>query len=73
MDPKRLPGSAPWITKEGFIDPALFPIDTTGSHCDISGKRLGFASHLDFPLPKSQADECLTAFMPVLTGVFPTT
>jgi hypothetical protein len=28
MDPKKLHGRFPWITKEGFFDPALFPIDS---------------------------------------------
>ena len=27
MDPKKLSGKFPWITKEGFFDPARFPID----------------------------------------------
>ena len=27
MDPKNLSGKFPWITKEGFFDPAQFPID----------------------------------------------
>ena len=27
MDPKKLLGSVPWITKEGYFDPARFPID----------------------------------------------
>ena len=28
MDPKNLSGKFPWITKEGFLDPAQFPIDS---------------------------------------------
>ena len=28
MDPKKLHGKFPWITKEGFFDPAQFPIDS---------------------------------------------
>ena len=28
MDPKKLHGKFPWITKEGFLDPAQFPIDS---------------------------------------------
>jgi hypothetical protein len=27
VDPENLPGKFPWITKEGFFDPAQFPID----------------------------------------------
>jgi hypothetical protein len=27
MDPKELHGKFPWITKDGFFDPARFPID----------------------------------------------
>ena len=27
MDPKKLHGKFPWITKEGFLDPAKLPID----------------------------------------------
>jgi hypothetical protein len=27
VDPKNLSGKFPWITKEGFFDPARFPID----------------------------------------------
>jgi hypothetical protein len=27
MDPKKLLGNVPWITKEGYLDPAQFPID----------------------------------------------
>jgi hypothetical protein len=27
MDPKKLHGKFPWITKDGFFDPAQFPID----------------------------------------------
>jgi hypothetical protein len=27
MDPKKLHGKVPWITKDGFFDPARFPID----------------------------------------------
>ena len=27
MDPKKLSGKFPWITKEGFLHPAQFPID----------------------------------------------
>jgi hypothetical protein len=27
VDPKNLSGKFPWITKEGFFDPAQFPID----------------------------------------------
>ena len=27
MDPKKLLGNVPWITKEGYFDPAKFPID----------------------------------------------
>ena len=27
MDPKKLLGNVPWITKEGYFDPAPFPID----------------------------------------------
>ncbi len=27
MDPKKLHGKYPWITKEGFLDTAKFPID----------------------------------------------
>ena len=27
MDPKKLLGNVPWITKEGYFDPAQFPID----------------------------------------------
>ena len=27
MDPEKLLGNVPWITKEGFFDPAGFPID----------------------------------------------
>jgi hypothetical protein len=27
VDPKKLLGDVPWITKEGFFDPAQFPID----------------------------------------------
>jgi hypothetical protein len=27
MDPKKLLGNVPWITKEGYFDPARFPID----------------------------------------------
>ena len=27
MDPENLSGKFPWITKEGFFDPAQFPID----------------------------------------------
>jgi hypothetical protein len=27
MDPKKLLGKLPWITKEGHLDPAQFPID----------------------------------------------
>ena len=28
MDPKKLLGNVPWITKEGYFDPAKFPIDS---------------------------------------------
>ena len=28
MDPKKLLGNVPWITKEGYFDPAQFPIDS---------------------------------------------
>ena len=28
MDIKKQLGNVPWITKEGFLDPAQFPIDS---------------------------------------------
>ncbi len=28
MDPKKLLGNVPWITIEGYFDPAKFPIDS---------------------------------------------
>jgi hypothetical protein len=28
MDPKKLLGNVPWITNEGYLDPAQFPIDS---------------------------------------------
>jgi hypothetical protein len=28
MDPKKLLGNVPWITKEGYFDPGKFPIDS---------------------------------------------
>jgi hypothetical protein len=28
MGPKKLLGNVPWITKEGYLDPAQFPIDS---------------------------------------------
>ena len=28
MDLKKLLGNVPWITKEGYLDPAKFPIDS---------------------------------------------
>ena len=28
MDPKKLHGKLPWISKEGYFDPGKFPIDS---------------------------------------------
>jgi hypothetical protein len=28
MDPKKLLGNVPWLTKEGYFDPGQFPIDS---------------------------------------------
>ena len=40
MDPKKRHGKYPWITKDGFFDPAQFPIDGVlkQAHSDDDGQ-----------------------------------
>ena len=40
MNPENLPGNVPWITKQGFLDPAQFPIDNVLKHALSDDDRL---------------------------------